>query len=128
MDALAGSNTVFGDLMILNNIIDDYHAKKGHKTTFDLSKGTSGTTIKSGSIDNMKDLKIKQGKGTGLEENALISGATTKNYERDHKAAVSGTAEERQKAHDDIWAIADFKEKAMDNIKFPWDKMVVLMI
>jgi len=123
-------NGEFLGLVNLKNVVGNLDMKKGAKVNLDLSKGTTGTTIKSGNIADMKDLTVKQGKGTGLEENALLTGLGSGNVKRDSKVVrdKNASAADKKKAHDDIWALNDKKSAAMDNVKFPEMPKVVLLI
>ena len=56
------------ELMNLKNTIDNLDAKAGAKVSMDFSKGASNTLIKDGHLGNVDDLKIKQGKNTGVAE------------------------------------------------------------
>tara|TARA_B110000285_G_C14806731_1_gene460041 strand:- start:205 stop:360 length:156 start_codon:yes stop_codon:yes gene_type:complete len=51
----------------------------------------------------MKDLTVKQGKGTGLEENALLTGLGSGNVKRNSKTISdpNASAADKKKAHDD---------------------------
>ncbi len=92
-------------LMNLKNTVDHLDAKAGAKVAMDFSKGASNTLIKDGHLGNVDDLKIKQGKNTGVAEMKNIQGISRENMKEITNAMHGSDPAAKAKAMSDTWKL-----------------------